>query len=47
MTSYDAVVGIAATVTAGGRCTAVRDDNLYPTGIEVSDEQMNTSKTAS
>ena len=41
MTVDDAVAGIAATVTAGGlKCTAVRDDNAYPAGIEVSDARM-------
>ena len=41
MTADDAVAGIAATVTAGGlKCTAVRDDNAYPAGIEVSDARM-------
>ncbi len=41
MTADDAVAGIAATVTAGGlKCTAVRDDNIYPAGIEVSGARM-------
>ncbi len=41
MTAEDAVAGIAATVTAGGlKCTAVRDDNAYPAGIEVSAARM-------
>ena len=41
MTAGDAVAGIAATVTSQGlKCTAVRDDNIYPAGIEVSDAQM-------
>ena len=41
MTADDAVAGIAATVTAGGlKCTAVRDDNIYPAGIEISDARM-------
>ena len=41
MTVDDAVAGIAATVTAGSlKCTAVRDDNAYPAGIEVSDARM-------
>ena len=41
MTVDDAVAGIAATVTAGGlKCTAVRDDNTYPDGIQISDARM-------
>ena len=41
MTADDAVAGIAATVTAGGlKCTAVRDDNIYPAGTEISDARM-------
>ena len=41
MTADDAVAGIAATVTAGGlKCTAVRDDNAYPDGIQVSAARM-------
>ena len=41
MTVDDAVAGIAATVTAGGlKCTAVRDDNAYPDGIQVSAARM-------
>jgi Rhodopirellula transposase DDE domain len=41
MTADDAVAGIAATVTSQGlKCTAVRDDNIYPAGIEVSDARM-------
>ena len=41
MTADDAVAGIAATVTAGGlKCTAVRDDNAYPAGIEISGARM-------
>ena len=41
MTVDDAVAGIAATVTSQGlKCTAVRDDNIYPAGIEVSDARM-------
>jgi len=36
MTVDDAVAGIAATVTAQGlKCTAVRDDGDYPTGLKV------------
>ena len=41
MTVEDAVAGIAATVTAQGlKCTAVVDDAVYPTGTQISDEQM-------
>jgi hypothetical protein len=41
MTVDDAVAGIAATVTSEGlKCTAVRDDGGYPTGVKVSDERM-------
>ena len=41
MTADDAVAGIAATVTAGGlKCTAVRDDNIYPAGTGISDARM-------
>ncbi len=41
MTVDDAVAGIAATVTAGGlKCTAVRDDNACPDGIQVSAARM-------
>jgi len=40
MTADDAVAGIAATVTSQGlKCTAVRDDTVYPTGAEVSGER--------
>lgn len=36
MTADDAAAGIAATVTAQGlKCTAIRDDGDYPTGIKV------------
>jgi hypothetical protein len=36
MTAGDAVAGIAATVTSQGlKCTAVRDDGGYPTGVKV------------
>ena len=41
MTVDNAVAGIAATVTAGGlKCTAVRDDNACPDGIQVSAARM-------
>ena len=41
MTREDAVAGIAATTTyAGLKVTAVLDENDYPTGTEISDEQM-------
>jgi len=41
MSADDAVAGIAATVTAGGlKCTAVRDNNAYPDGIQISDARM-------
>ena len=41
MTVADAVAGIAATVTGQGlKCTAVRDDAGYPTGVKVSGERM-------
>jgi Rhodopirellula transposase DDE domain len=41
MTADDAVAGIAATVTSQGlKCTAVRDDAVYPEGARVSDERM-------
>jgi len=41
MTADDAVAGIAATVTSQGlKCTAVRDDAVYPDGARVSGERM-------
>ena len=41
MTKEDAVAGIAATTTyAGLKCTAVLDQASYPTGTEISDQQM-------
>lgn len=41
MTAADAVAGIAATTTGQGlKCTAVLDEQHYPTGQEVSGERM-------
>ena len=41
MSTDDAVAGIAATITGNGlKCRAVRDDAVYPTGIQVSDDRM-------
>ena len=41
MTAADAVAGIAATVTAQGlKCTAVRDDGSYPTGVKVPPDRV-------
>jgi hypothetical protein len=41
MTIEDAVAGIAATITGQGlKCTAVRDDGIYPAKIQVSDTRM-------
>jgi hypothetical protein len=41
MTREDAVAGIAATTTGQGlKCTAVRDDALYPDGAKVSGDRM-------
>src|SRR5258708_1190535 len=41
MSAAHPVAGIAAPVTAGGlKCTAVRDNNAYPDGIQISDARM-------
>jgi hypothetical protein len=41
MTPDDAVAGIAATITGQGlKCTAVRDDDVYPERVKVSDSRV-------
>jgi hypothetical protein len=42
LTSYDVIISTIGKVTtaAGLRCAAVLDENEYPTGLKISDEQM-------